>query len=563
MPRHAIRLFFFILLFIAGCGGGGGGGTGGGNTTPQTPPTITSSAPTATVVNTAYTYTVTTTGTPTPTISVTGLPSWLTFNGTTITGTSTSGNIGTTGTITVTAESTISPAATQMFQVTVTAAGSAPAITSTAPTTAFVGDSFAYIITMTGIPIPWIRAIGLPPGLTLSGNMILGAPTTTGTFTVTLTAINGTLPNAVQAFTLTVLRTGSLVEASWSPITVGDHSGVTVGDINNDGRNDVVVTDDRYGRLTILHQTTWGTLQQPSWSPLAHLASSAIVADMDGDGLSDLVTFEYYQNTMRVFYQDGAGNLNNPFWAYVAGSWTSIAIGNISGDQRNEIVFTTAADDLLTIISPQTGVHLWTSLVPWRPRIGRPSGGITLDDINNDGRTDVMVTDDTGTVSIFHQTAPETLIEPTWSPLQTGGVRNSVTLSDLNADGRNDVVVMTRHGGLWGTDVLLVFHQTVTGGFSQTPDITVAMPSWVSDLCIGDVNGDGRNDVLVSTYSDKLVTVLQQTPQGTLTASPQSPIPMPRGADDLAIGDLNGDGRADVVVSNAYNATLTVLLQRP
>ncbi len=80
--------------------------------------TITSSAPTTAQVGTPYTYTVTTSGSPAPTLSVTGLPAWLTFDGTdTISGTPTAA--GTTGTITVTATNGMSTQGKQTFSITV------------------------------------------------------------------------------------------------------------------------------------------------------------------------------------------------------------------------------------------------------------------------------------------------------------------------------------------------------------------------------------------------------------------------------------------------------------
>ncbi len=150
--RNAIRSFFIFsfLITIAGCGGGGGGSSDGGHGTPHVAPTITSTAPPSVIVNTNYVYDIAVTGNPTPMISVAGLPPWLTFNGTTISGTSTSSNLGTTGTITVTAENGVSPAATQTFQVTVNEPPTAPHIMSTPPTQQmFVGSLFWYEIRTT------------------------------------------------------------------------------------------------------------------------------------------------------------------------------------------------------------------------------------------------------------------------------------------------------------------------------------------------------------------------------------------------------------------------------
>ncbi len=87
--------------------------------------------------------------------------------------------------------------------------GVAPAITSTAPTTAVVGVLYTYTIATTGTPAPTLTVGGNPSWLTLSGNVLSGTPTaldvgTTGTITVTA---NGTAPDDTEVFTISVTDT--------------------------------------------------------------------------------------------------------------------------------------------------------------------------------------------------------------------------------------------------------------------------------------------------------------------------------------------------------------------
>lgn len=86
-------------------------------------PAITSSAVTSATESVFYSYTVTTTGAPTPTVSVAGEPAWLILTGNTLSGTPATADVGTTGNITVTASNGIGTPATQVFTITVQAAG--------------------------------------------------------------------------------------------------------------------------------------------------------------------------------------------------------------------------------------------------------------------------------------------------------------------------------------------------------------------------------------------------------------------------------------------------------
>ena len=183
-------------------------------------PAITSTAPTTAAVGTAYTYAITTTGTPTPTLAVSGKPSWLTLTGSTLSGTPTA--VGTTGPITITASNGVIPNAIQTFSIVVSAATVAPAITSTAPTTATVGTAYTYAITTTGTPTPTLAVSGNPSWLTLTGSTLSGTPTAAGTAgPVTITASNGVTPNATQTFSITVSAAPAITSTAPTTATVG------------------------------------------------------------------------------------------------------------------------------------------------------------------------------------------------------------------------------------------------------------------------------------------------------------------------------------------------------
>jgi hypothetical protein len=167
----------------------------------------------------AFTYSVTTTGSPTPAISLapgsTTPPEGVTLtdNGdgpATLAGTSSVAP----GvyTFTIQAANEVSPNATQPFTLTVT---SPPSFTSANTDTVPAGTAFTFPIKTTGTPTPMVSlAAGstTPPGVTLTPNMTGGATlagtssAAPNTYTFTLEAANGIIPNALQPFTLIVTQ---------------------------------------------------------------------------------------------------------------------------------------------------------------------------------------------------------------------------------------------------------------------------------------------------------------------------------------------------------------------
>src|SRR5579863_1159376 len=193
--------------------------TNSNGSTESTPVTVTVNfAPIFTTAKTATfldgvsgSFVVSVSAVPTASYSESGaLPAGVTFtddknNNATFAGTATA-----TGSfpITITAQNGLTPNATQNFVLTVTT--QSPVITS-APTTIFtVGVQGTYKVTTTGAPLPGITETGaLPSPLTFTDNKdgtatLAGTPTASGSFPFTITAQNGTAPNALQQFTLTI-----------------------------------------------------------------------------------------------------------------------------------------------------------------------------------------------------------------------------------------------------------------------------------------------------------------------------------------------------------------------
>jgi hypothetical protein len=201
-------------------------------------PVITSADHTSFTVGSAGSFAVTTTaGFPTTTaITKTGaLPSGVTFtdngDGTaTLVGTP---NVGSQGvyTIAITASNGVAPDATQAFTLTVNAP---PAITSADHTTFTAGVAAAFTVTTTGQPTPSLSETGtLPPGVTFTDNgdgtaTLGGTPTSGGSYSFTITASNGVLADATQAFTVTVDQPPVITSADHTTFAVGSAGSFTV-----------------------------------------------------------------------------------------------------------------------------------------------------------------------------------------------------------------------------------------------------------------------------------------------------------------------------------------------
>jgi len=206
-------------------------------------PTITSTASTTFTVGTEGIFTIHTTGTPTSSIALSGtLPAWLTFVDNTD-GSATLDGIPDSGgppsySLTITATNGIAPNATQTFTLFVN--NPPPAITS-ADNTTFVVGTFASFTVRTSPPDPSATVSfngTLPLGInftpnsdgtaTIDGTASVGSE---GSYPINIKALNGTLPDAMQTFTITVQDAPPVLEAP--AITSAASTSFTVGTAGN------------------------------------------------------------------------------------------------------------------------------------------------------------------------------------------------------------------------------------------------------------------------------------------------------------------------------------------
>lgn len=183
-------------------------------------------------------------------------------------------------------------------------------------------------------------------------------------------------------------------------------------------------------------------------------------------------------------------------------------------------------------------------------------------DLNGDGNLDLIVPDTSNwAVAVLLGKGDGTFQNPVdylaAVPGQT--VPTGVAVGDFNKDGKPDIVVASSTGccPLGGGITVLMNNGNGTFG----PPVLYPNKSGVDSgqVAVANLNLDGKLDVVETSMGGQNVAVFLGIGDGTFQAAKITPVPWPSA---VAVGDLNGDKKPDLVVSSYYDGTVWVLLNK-
>jgi hypothetical protein len=353
--------------------------------------------------------------------------------------------------------------------------------------------------------------------------------------------------------------------APGSPLVVaGGPQNIAVGDVNHDGKPDLVVACAK-GHVAVLLGDGKGGFAPAPGTPvkLAIRPGEMALGDVNGDGHLDLALADHDLYAVTVLLGDGKGGFapapGSPF-AMKQGEHPhthGLALVDVNGD---------GALDLLTVNNDDNDVAvlLGDGKGGFRPAPGSPFAvgpspyPLAVGDVNGDGRPDIITPSSKPgerTVTVLLGDGRGGFKPAPGSPVATAGQAYFVALGDVNGDGRPDLVVAHNDDGR-----VTVLLGDGRGGFRPAPSSPVDLGSRAWGVVVADVNRDGKPDLVAATGD--AVRVLLGDGRGSFRAAPGSPFAAGKGAWRLAVADLNGDGKLDVAATGVESDRVTVLLGR-
>jgi hypothetical protein len=328
----------------------------------------------------------------------------------------------------------------------------------------------------------------------------------------------------------------------------GGKPSVAVGDFNQDGKLDVaaVLVD-----LQIFLGNGDGTFQPPINYPVGSNPYSVAVADFNGDGKLDLAVANYLSSTVTVLFGNGDGTFETAATLNTEMAPVFIAVGDFNGDHKPDLL---VQEEYYVTVFLNNGDGTFGK--PINTKTAQGPDAVGLGDFDRDGILDLAVAENTPTsasVDILLGNGDGTFRAGASYPIPTNPY--SIAVADFRGDDRLDLAIADFIGAP-GVSVLL---GNGDGTFGAAVTYTSVAADWVT---AGDFNGDGKPDLIVSNlsgngFSAGSVSILLGNGDGTFQG--QMVFPAGNSSNFVAVGDLNGDKKMDVIDLDLFGEVTSML----
>jgi hypothetical protein len=376
---------------------------------------------------------------------------------------------------------------------------------------------------------------------------------------------------ATKPFRLTFLS-NNLIEKSNLAAQAGITTGVSprtvaAGDLDGDGKPDLVVSNQGAAIISIYRNTS--TIDSIKFAQKTDLATgsnpySIAIGDLDGDGRQDLVVVNFNSGnagSISIFRNTGStGNISFAAKSDVAAGNgpIGVAIADLNEDGKPDVAVTAGNSQMLYVfrnITTAAGTILFDAKVEYPTP--NHSDNLAIGDFDGDGHVDVAITDFSGArVSVLRNTTGTSGVLSLTSQVNftVGTSPANISVGDIDGDGKMDMAVSN-----YQSNTVSVLRNTGSTGalsFAAKKDYPAGL---ISSVSLGDLDGDGKPDMIVANNNTNNISVLRNTSvPGTVSFADTINFSTGIAPTTMAVVDANGDGKPDVFIANSNAASLSV-----
>lgn len=333
--------------------------------------------------------------------------------------------------------------------------------------------------------------------------------------------------------------------------------GLTALNLLGDSRRDLITVTRSDNSIRVLPGNADGTFGNAQVFTGGDDLTQATAGDVNGDGKPDLLAVGHLSNALYVRLGLGSGQFAPVVKYPLRNHGNRLVVADLNKDGYGDVVVSHDGSGAPIFVTAFLGSATGELHSVWE--LGTSyftTEDIATGDFDGDGKTDVAIAmnDNRAAVMVLRGLGTGTFAAPVFLPPLSAspGISDGTTalaVGDVNHDGRDDIIVAC----FSQTNQLVIRLST---GTSFTDPVTISLPSPV-DVALGDLDGDGKLDLIASNIESGSVSLLRGNGDGTF----RTPVDVAIGPEPvfLAVADFDGDGLADFAVTSLADHAIRVL----
>ena len=341
-------------------------------------------------------------------------------------------------------------------------------------------------------------------------------------------------------------------------------------DFDGDKRIDVAAANDNAAFVTILSNgSTPGTVAFPV-KFAANLASRSLhikCGDLNGDGKPDLVATESgATDKVFVMKNNSTGpssfSFSAPTIITLSGKRPKrIEIADMDLNGKPEIIVTSQATNSVMVLVNQStlGSILFSPIAPLQVLIpgAASTEGLAVEDVDGDGLPEIITSQFQTNSDVYivkNNSTPGAILMGAIRTLAVGAPIKNIRVGDLDGDGKPDLAFTK----LTASEVGLFINQSTTTNiaFTSSPGVQTDATPWGLDF--GDLDGDGKADIVTASITKKSITVLNNNSTPGSMAFDRHIQTTTFINRHVSIGDVDGDGKPDIAFTSIDDNNLNI-----
>ena len=283
------------------------------------------------------------------------------------------------------------------------------------------------------------------------------------------------------------------------------------------------------------------------------------IGDIDGDGKPDLIVANIVSNNISILRNTSSNNVisfDSKVDFYTGYTPFNVSLGDLNGDGKLDIAVANNGSSYVTVLRNTSTI----GTISFAPRVNFTTGSelfcVSMWDLDGDGKIDLAVTNfESNTVSILRNTSTISAISfASKIDLVAGSNPTGISIRDIDGDGKPDLAV-----AIYDASVAIFRNTSISGAISFAAKVSIVVGSDPICISLGDLDGDTKPDIVIGNWGNSRISILKNISTiGNISFGSVTNYTSVAHIRGISITDIDSDGKLDIAASNSSSNTVSV-----